>query len=67
VAIVVLDASVIIAFLDAGDAHHAAASAAVRQARREALVLPSSAYAEVLVDPWRRGPEAGRGCQAIRG
>jgi predicted nucleic acid-binding protein len=58
VAIVVLDASVIIAFLDAGDAHHAAASAAVRQARREALVLPSSAYAEVLVDPWRRGPEA---------
>lgn len=57
-AIVVLDASVIIAFLDAGDGHHAAARAAVGQARREMLVLPSSAYAEVLVDPWRHGPEA---------
>jgi len=58
VAIVVLDASVVIALLDAGDAHHAAALAAIGQARREALVLPASAYAEVLVDPWRRGPEA---------
>ncbi len=57
-AIVVLDASVVIAFLDAGDAHHAAAVAAVGHARREELVLPSSAYAEVLVDPWRHGPEA---------
>jgi PIN domain nuclease of toxin-antitoxin system len=58
VAIVVLDASVVIALLDAGDAHHAAAVAAIGQARREALVLPASAYAEVLVDPWRRGPGA---------
>jgi predicted nucleic acid-binding protein len=58
VALVVLDASVVIALLDAGDAHHAAAVAAVGQARRDALVLPASAYAEVLVDPWRRGPDA---------
>jgi len=58
VAIVVLDASVIIAFLDAGDAHHTAAGVAVGQAHRETLVLPASAYAEVLVDPWRRGPSA---------
>lgn len=57
-AIVVLDASIVIAFLDADDAHHAAAVAAVGRARREELVLPSSAYAEVLVDPWRRGPDA---------
>ncbi len=57
-AIVVLDASVVIAFLDADDAHHAAAVAAIGRARREELVLPSSAYAEILVDPWRRGPEA---------
>ena len=57
-AIVVLDARVVIALLDAGDAHHAAAVTAIGQARREALVLPASAYAEVLVDPWRRGPEA---------
>ncbi len=57
-ALVVLDASVAIAFLDAGDAHHAAAVEAVGRARRDELVLPSSAYAEILVDPWRRGPDA---------
>ena len=57
-AIVVLDASIVIAFLDARDPDHAAAVAAVGQSRREELVLPSSAYAEVLVDPWRRGPDA---------
>jgi len=58
VAIVVLDASIVIAFLDARDPYHAAAVAAVGQSRREELVLPSSAYAEVLVDLWRRGPDA---------
>jgi len=58
VAIVVIDASVVIALLDAGDPHHVAAMAAVEQARRDALVLPASAYAEVLVDPWRRGVDA---------
>ena len=47
-----------IVVLNASDAHHAAAVAAIGQARREALVLPASAYAEVLVDPWRRGPDA---------
>ena len=57
-AIAVLDASIVIAFLDAGDPHHIAAVAAIGQARREELVLPSSAYAEVLVDPWHRGPGA---------
>ena len=40
------------------DAHHGAAVSAVGQARREALVLPASAYAEILVDPWRRGLDA---------
>jgi predicted nucleic acid-binding protein len=58
VAIVVLDASVVIALLDAHDPHHAAAVTAVGQARRETLVLPASAFAEVLVDPWRRGQDA---------
>jgi predicted nucleic acid-binding protein len=57
VAIVVLDASVVIALLDADDAHHAAAVAGMGQVRRETLVLPASAYAEILVDPSRRGPE----------
>jgi predicted nucleic acid-binding protein len=58
VAIAVLDASVVIALLDARNAHHAAAVTAIGQARRESLVLPASAYAEVLVDPWRRGQDA---------
>ena len=57
-AIVVLDASVVIAFLDRADAHHVAAVEAVAQTRHDELVIPSSAYAEILVDPWRRGPDA---------
>ena len=57
-AIVVLDASVVIALLDSGDSHHSAAVAAVGRARHESLVLPASAYAEVLVDPWRHGRDA---------
>jgi predicted nucleic acid-binding protein len=58
VAITVLDASVIIAFLDSRDAHHVAAVEAVERARGQELVLPASAYAEILVDPWRVGAEA---------
>ena len=57
-AIVVLDASVVIAFLDGADAHHAAAVEAIGRTRHEDLVIPSSAYAETLVDPWRRGSDA---------
>lgn len=57
-AVVVLDASVVIALLDARDAHHPAAVAAMGEARQETLVLPASAYAEILVDPWRRGQAA---------
>jgi predicted nucleic acid-binding protein len=58
VAIVVLDASVVIAFLDRADTHHGAAVEALGRARLDELALPSSAYAEILVDPWRRGPDA---------
>jgi predicted nucleic acid-binding protein len=58
VAIVVLDASVVIALLDARDQNHAAAVSALGRAREETLILPASAYAEVLVDPWRRGQDA---------
>ena len=57
-AVVVLDASVVIAFLDAADAHHPAAVAAFEKVRSEQLVLPASAYAEVLVGPARRGRAA---------
>lgn len=56
----ILDAGVLIAVLDGGDAHHAAASDVVRVvlARGDRLVLPASAYAEILVAPNRRGGEA---------
>ncbi len=56
----VLDAGVVIAILDASDVHHAAAAAAVTSAREsgDTLVLPSSAYAECLVSPYRRSRDA---------
>lgn len=57
-AITVLDASVVIAFLDGEDAHHRAAVEAIDRVRGQELVLPASAYAEVLVDPWRAGIES---------
>lgn len=57
-AIIVLDASVVIAFLDGKDAHHLAAVEAIGRTRGEELIVPSSAYAEILVDPWRRGADA---------
>lgn len=56
----VLDAGVIIGFLDSNDAHHPAAHQAMRDARDRAdrLVLPASAFAEVLVGPSRKGAKA---------
>lgn len=56
----VLDAGVVVAILDAWDVHHAAAAEAVTSARErgDTLVLPSPAYAECLVSPYRRGPAA---------
>jgi predicted nucleic acid-binding protein len=60
VALTVLDAGGVIAILDASDTHHVAAVAAVMSAieRGDDLVLPASAYAEILVAPHRRGDEA---------
>jgi predicted nucleic acid-binding protein len=64
--VVVLDASVVIAFLDSGDAHHAGATSAFTGNRAGDLVLPASADAEILVAPSRRGPgAAARARQAI--
>ena len=57
-ALVVLDASVLIAYLDPDDAHHRRAWDAVVERLDDALILPMSAYAEVLVGPVRRGAKA---------
>ncbi|MFN2469661.1 MAG: type II toxin-antitoxin system VapC family toxin [Gaiellaceae bacterium] len=56
-ALVVLDASVFIAFRTRDDAHHQAARAALAGLGSDALVLPASAYAEVLVEPSLGGEE----------
>lgn len=55
-----LDAGVIIAFLDADDAHHDAARSALTNAvdNAERLALAASALAECLVGPARNGPKA---------
>jgi predicted nucleic acid-binding protein len=56
----VLDAGVVIAVLDAEDAHHHAAveGLGVCRGRGDDLALPASAYAECLVAPSRRGTDA---------
>ena len=57
---IVLDAGVVIAVLDATDVHHQAAREALSAALLDPveLVLPASAYAEVLVAPSRAGAAA---------
>lgn len=52
---IVLDAGVVIAVLDTNDVHHQAARQALSATLLDAteLVLPASAYAEVLVAPCR--------------
>ena len=54
-ALVVLDASVVIAFLDPDDALHDGAVEALIEHQHDELVIPMSVYAEVLVAPYRRG------------
>lgn len=55
-----LDAGVVIGFLDGSDAHHERAHQVLRAAidRSSVLALPASAHTEVLVGPARRGTEA---------
>ena len=57
-ALVVLDASVIIAFLDPDDSLHDAAVGVVTEYQHDELLVPLSVYAEILVAPYRRGSEA---------
>ena len=54
-ALIVLDASVVIGHLDPADAHHRAATEALDSHAFDDLHLPASAYAEALVDPMRKG------------
>jgi predicted nucleic acid-binding protein len=55
-----LDAGVVIGLLDADDAHHSAASAALAQSQHagDHLAMAASAFAECLVGPARRGTAA---------
>jgi len=54
--LVVVDAGVVIAILDAHDAHHQAARATIAtMSSAHDLVLPASAYAEVMVHPFEDG------------
>lgn len=63
----VLDAGVLIAVLDADDAHHDAAQARLRTSRDrgDRLILPASAYAELLVAPLRQGRARGEEVDAF--
>jgi predicted nucleic acid-binding protein len=56
--LIVIDASVAIAALAAGDAHHGAASAALAAATDDELVLAATTRAEILVGPARVGGSA---------
>jgi predicted nucleic acid-binding protein len=54
---IVVDAGILIAILDRNDAHHASARVAVAGLRGEhVLILPASAYSEMMVHPYEHGP-----------
>ena len=57
-ALVVLDASVVIAFLDPDDALHDAAVQALAEHQHDDLVIPASVHAEILVAPYRSSADA---------
>lgn len=57
-ALVVLDASVVIGFRDPEDALHEASVAAVSHYRTDQFLIPVTVYAEILVGPFRAGPRA---------
>ena len=57
-ALVVLDASVVIAFLDPDDRLHDPAVHALAAHQHDELVIPASVHAEILVGPYRSGAKA---------
>jgi predicted nucleic acid-binding protein len=67
VALIIIDASVVIALLDPADALHAAARREFDLVAGEELALPASALAETLVAPARAGKleEARQRIQAL--
>lgn len=54
----VLDSSVLIAYFNTVDAYHAPAITRLRRASGDECVLIASVLAEILVHPYRVGPEA---------
>ena len=54
----VLDASVLIAYFSPLDAHHPSAVARLRRASGDECIVIASVLAEILVHPYRVGPEA---------
>ena len=56
--LIVLDASVAIAAIASGDAHHAAAAAALASLGDSQLVIAATTRAEILVGPSRAGGAA---------
>lgn len=57
-ALVLVDSSILIAFLDPDDALHEGAVRALTDHQHDGLVIPASVYAELLVGPYRSGGEA---------
>jgi len=55
VAVIVLDAGVLIGYLDRDDSHHARSVTVMNESAGEELHLPASAYAEVMVGAYRAG------------
>lgn len=64
-ALIVVDAGVVIGFLDRTDAHHKAAVAHLTERRDDELVLPTSAFTETLVRPYQLGAAAGAAVDAF--
>ena len=64
-ALVVLDASVIIGFLDPEDVLHDACVDALSRHQHDELVVPASVYAEILVAPYRTSADAVAGVEAF--
>ena len=59
-ALIVLDATVLIGFLDADDALHEASRGALSKHQRDELTTTASVYAEIFVGPFRAGRGAVR-------